>query len=329
VNDRIEALVLRSTGATSVCGVEVIQQLWSGYGHIVRYNLEGADIPAVIVKQVVYDDGGDHPRGWSGDIGHRRKLRSYQVESTWYKQWANQCNEACRVAHCLALETTHSGMCLVLEDLDASGWGERRSAVTDEEFTQCLQWLASFHATFLGEQPEGLWETGTYWHLATRPEELQALDDLPLREAAHVIDRLLSESPFQTLVHGDAKVANFCFPNSGAGPVAAVDFQYVGGGCGMKDLAYFVGSVFRDEECGQRESDILDSYFYFLRRALSTRNAPVDADALEMDWRRLYPVAWTDFHRFLKGWSPEHWKLSSYSEQVATGVITRIKPASL
>jgi hypothetical protein len=32
-------------------------------------------------------------------------------------------------------------------------------------------------------------------------------------------------------------------------------------------------------------------------------------------------VAWADFHRFLKGWSPDHWKLSDYSERVTREVI--------
>ena len=55
-------------------------------------------------------------------------------------------------------------------------------------------------------------------------------------------------------------MANFCFGSEESG-VAAVDFQYVGGGCGMKDLAYFVGSCFRDHEAEEREEEILNLYF--------------------------------------------------------------------
>ena len=32
--------------------------------------------------------------------------------------------------------------------------------------------LAELHARFLGEAPEGLWSEGSYWHLATRLDEL-------------------------------------------------------------------------------------------------------------------------------------------------------------
>ena len=39
----------------------------------------------------------------------------------------------------------------------------------------------------------------------------------------------------------------------------------------------------------------------------------------------MYYVAWADFHRFLKGWSPGHWKINSYSEQVVKKVINRYR----
>lgn len=329
MHEPIEDIVLRTTGAAAIRGADVVQQLWSGYGNIVRYHLKDANVPSVIVKHVVLDHSADHPRGWGSDIGHQRKLHSYQVETLWYQNWASRCKEACRVPHCLAVESAENEVCMVLEDLDASGWSGRRESLSPSELNACLHWLANFHATFLRQEPNGLWQTGTYWHLATRPDELQALDDLPLREAAASIDRLLSASPYQTFVHGDAKVANFCFPQNGDGPVAAVDFQYVGRGCGVKDLAYFVGSVLSEDECQQRESEILDTYFGFLRRAITERQLKIDSRAIEADWRRLYPVAWTDFHRFLKGWSPGHWKLNSYSERVAKDVVSRIQKGQL
>ena len=117
-------------------------------------------------------------------------------------------------------------------------------------------WLAHFHATFMGETPDGLWEVGSYWHLDTRPDELEALDDVHLKQAAGEIDALLRAARFQTFVHGDAKLANFCFSEDGT-QVAAVDFQYVGGGCGMKDVAYFIGSCLYEEDCERHEAALL------------------------------------------------------------------------
>ena len=47
-------------------------------------------------------------------------------------------------------------------------------------------------------------------------------------------------------------------------------------------------------------------------------------DALETGWRALYPVAWTDFFRFLQGWSPGHWKIHAYSERLAREVLEHL-----
>ena len=119
----------------------------------------------------------------------------------------------------------------------------RRARVSETELRACLRWLAAFHATFLGVPPESLWKVGSYWHLATRPDELEALTDTALRRAAPVLDARLNRARYRTLIHGDAKLQNFCFSTDGSA-VAAVDFQYVGGGVGVKDVAYFVTSVF-------------------------------------------------------------------------------------
>jgi aminoglycoside phosphotransferase (APT) family kinase protein len=206
---------------------------------------------------------------------------------------------------------------IVLEDLDQAGYPLRKRSVTWEDIAACLAWLAQFHASYLGKTPDGLWEVGTYWHLDTRPHELAVLEDQNLKEAAPFINEKLNSCEYKTFVHGDAKLANFCFaPN---GQIAGVDFQYVGGGCGMKDVAYFIGSCLREKECERLETRILDTYFKHLQSELKERN-----EALETEWRSLYRVAWADFHRFLKGWSPGHWKLNSYSERVTTAVINSL-----
>lgn len=322
--------ICRLLGASSVEVVERLQELWSGYGQILRVRLHG--VPAdggstAIAKYVRTPDQVDHPRGWSSSRSHERKLRSYRVEQAWYREWAARCDEECRVARLLMHDEVDGEVLILLEDLDAAGFPERLGSVGPGEIAACLRWLAYFHATFMGATPAGLWTTGTYWHLATRPDELEALEDPTLREAAPRLDALLNGATFQTLVHGDAKLANFCFaPEAATSPraVAAVDFQYVGGGCGVKDLAYFLGSCLDDAECEAFEAEHLDQYFTLLRSALAARQPDLDADAVEREWRDLYPVAWTDFHRFLKGWSPGHWKIHSYSERLAREVVSRL-----
>lgn len=317
---KIDRYVCDLTEAQGLKSKKRVQSLWSGYGSIDRIELEGADLPTVIVKHV-QPAAGRHPRGWNTDLSHQRKLKSYQVETHWYAWQRERANPGlARIPECIGAKADGDEVLLVLEDLDEAGFAGRRSSVNQTEWQACVRWLAAFHAEYLGAASEGLWKSGSYWHLETRPEELEKLDDMLLKNTASAIDAKLKASAFQTLIHGDAKLANFCFSPDGA-EVAAVDFQYVGGGCGMKDLAYFVGSCFRDEEAESRESEVLNFYFKELRGFLVRIGGDVAADELEADWWPLYRVAWADFHRFMKGWSPGHWKLSDYSERVTREVI--------
>jgi len=323
MNNNFQEVAREAAGATEIFHIEDIQTFWSGYGKVIRYGLRGSDRERVVIKHVKLPDQAHHPRGWNTDLSHQRKIKSYDVESAWYRNYADRCDEACRVPHCLALDESDDEFLMVFENLDASGFPVRKGSVSMAEMQTCLRWLAHFHAIFIGEAPAGLWEVGTYWHLDTRPDELVALEDDGLKAAAQAIDQALRSARYQTLVHGDAKLANFCFSKTGE-QVAAVDFQYVGGGCGMKDVAYFIGSCPYEEDCEQYETILLDYYFTQLKQALIERGNNIDPYLVIQEWYRLYPLAWTDFHRFVKGWSPGHWKIHGYSERLAEEVVAQM-----
>ena len=322
MDHRFEVITRQATGASRISQTEVVQTLWGGYGQIVRCRLAGAAVGSVIVKHVRWP--ARHSRGENSSLSHERKVRSYRVETAWYERYAARCGTECRVPRCLAQATHGDEVVMVLEDLDAAGFGAQRRRVGKRELEACLRWLACFHATFMGARPEGLWPIGTYWHLDTRPEELDALEDRALRAGAPAIDRRLRDCPFQTFVHGDAKLENFCFSPEGD-RVAAVDFQYVGGGCGMKDLAYLIGSCLDEDESEAQEQRLLDSYFEQLEHALARSGRRIDFPALHRSWRALYPVAWTDFFRFVQGWSPGHWKAHHYSQRLAREVLAALE----
>ena len=349
--------VAKLANATAAAEIESVQSLWSGYGRIVRVRLisvnsAGPSLPSpnqlppetAIVKHVCPPEHRGHKYGWTSDVSHQRKLRSYDNETNWYRNASELCNDDCRVPRLMGAESkinagadSNSAVewLLVMEDLDAANFHLRHRNVTDAQVDACLGWLANFHATFLLDttNPSGpslaeqhqLWPIGTYWHLDTRPDELASMEDGALKRAATKIDTTLNSARFQTLVHGDAKLANFCFAEDGR--VAAVDFQYVGGGCGMKDLAYFISSCFSDDQCEQREQALLDSYFRQLETALANHQqaTPISFANVETEWRKLYPVAWADFYRFLAGWSPGHWKMHGYSERVTQAVLDQLR----
>jgi hypothetical protein len=298
---------------------EVIQSLWSGYGEIARYELTGASNKTIVVKHIAINESTTHPRGWDTANSHNRKVKSYQVETYWYEKWSRFCTGNCRIPGFIGSFSEGDEAWIILEDLD-SNFPARLQEATFSETKVCLKWLANFHATFLNKKPEGLWKVGTYWHLDTRPDEFVKIEHKELKQKAHLIDLLLNKCTYQTIVHGDAKLANFCFSEDRR-KVAAVDFQYVGGACGMKDVAYLLGSCLSSAECELYEDDLLDYYFLELKRALENSHTNVDFIKLEEEWLKLYPAACADFTRFLFGWMPSHQKVNAYNLKMMNKVL--------
>ncbi|MCM8536120.1 MAG: ecdysteroid 22-kinase family protein [Lentisphaeraceae bacterium] len=318
-----EQTILTSTNSKSIGEQELIQSLWSGYGEILKIQLENGQKPSVIVKYIDLPDSVVHPRGWNTQKSHERKVKSYDVEMNFYSKYSQLCDDSCRVAENFASASESNSHIIVLEDLDAAGFPIRKSHLNPQGVKACLSWLANFHATFLEKEPEGLWDIGTYWHLDTRPDELQEMHEGPLKTHAKKFDQKLNSCKYKTFVHGDAKVANFCFSKSGTS-VSAVDFQYVGGGCGMKDIAYFLGSCLDEHQCQQGEEEFLNYYFQELKAAVQKRQLKIDFHELETEWRGLYSWAWTDFYRFLLGWMPTHYKIHSYTKQLSDQVLSEL-----
>ena len=83
MNNHFKSIILQNTGASSLVEKEIIQELWSGYGKIIRVGLENTTLESVVVKHVQLPKSQNHPRGWHTDIGHQRKLKSYKVETKW------------------------------------------------------------------------------------------------------------------------------------------------------------------------------------------------------------------------------------------------------
>lgn len=307
--------------------IEVIQKLWSGYGEISRYQVEDEkSTRSIVAKSILPSSRNAHPKGWNGDASHRRKITSYQVEANWYRQYAQSCVRPNHVPHCYGVQSfpaghpQHESSIILLSDLDELGFTSRKQQLSVEESKICIKWLAYFHANFMHDNPapswpEGLWPIGSYWHLMTRLDEYQAMSDSPIKRAAHQLNDRLNACRFKTLIHGDAKVANFCFASSGD-QVAGVDFQYIGAGCGMKDLVYFMGSCLTEYDCQMSYRHLMEYYFSELTDAMQLRNQSIEPKQVVNEWRPLFYVAWADFQRFLLGWSPEHHKINHFSSSI-------------
>lgn len=313
IGDELKLGVLR--------GTQVIQTLWSGYGELVRLNFSNQHI---IIKHVQLPRPSNHPRGWNTDRSHRRKLHSYQVEVNWYQNFSHIIDERCRTAKGLKCFLSENEWLIVMEDLATAGFEHSVTQPNRHHLKAVLIWLANFHARYLNTKSDLVWENGTYWHLETRPDELEALEDQELKIFAECIDNALRETTYSTIVHGDAKLANFCFNATGT-LAAAVDFQYVGHGCGMKDVVYFMSSALEPEACEKMQIWVLDTYFSALQDALIHYQPQIQSSEVEREWRPLFEVAWADFQRFVKGWSPNHYKINPYTESLTVKALEYLR----
>ena len=157
-----------SLSLDSLREVENIQALCSAYGNIARYSLPG--LGTVVVKHV-------KPPPGNTSIQHQRKIKSYEVETNFYRNFCQLLCKGCRIPSCLGIEKVGDEIFIVLEDLRQAGYQAKtvHDKATDKEIFAVLSFLARFHVSFLRIKPTLLWEKGTFWHVDTRPVELQAL----------------------------------------------------------------------------------------------------------------------------------------------------------
>lgn len=293
--------------------------LWAGYGRILHLeNDEGDSYIAKIVEP---------PEG-SG-VSHNRKLKSYQVEAVFYTKAAPSLlrNDTAKIAwphfvkdSLVSVKPGRHAMVLVLSDLREE-FPSRHSNFNLPHAKAALSWLAAFHAAFwLPTTPrvEGVWEEGTYWHLATRLEEWEDMGGewKQLKDAAHSIADELKTGP-STLLHGDPKSANFLFDDeTEGGPVcAAYDFQYTGYGEPMKDVVYLLTSSVSSCVLGQHEWVLLEHYHTELTSRLAQRD-PEAAAGYSLDvMQQRFDLAMADYVRFMAGWG--FWGASSWAQQKA------------
>lgn len=303
--------ILKHTGAHSISKVELVQSLWSDFGSLERVWLSGVDPKSIVIKRIQPPSEMLHPRGWNTNASSERKLKSYEIERHWYEKYVHRLPAEIKVPQFLFHFQCNGENVLGMEDLLDSGF-EMFYDSNEQCFNLCLEWLARFHAFHMNKSSEGLWSTGTYWHLDTRQDEWNAMPEGDLKKAAKAVDIHLKQRKYQTLVHGDAKPANFCF-TSDFKNVAAVDFQYVGSGCGMKDLIYLMSSSLSEEELFRQDQKIINGYLNLLEKYLQQFAIPdVNIEELKAEWLACYPIAWVDFQRFLIGWDSGNRRVNDY-----------------
>jgi hypothetical protein len=331
--DELESLLESLLPGTRISRSTHLSELWAGYGHIYRLTLSPSPSrdATCIVKTICPPPSARDEQ----DEGHIRKMLSYRIEANFYRDFSARLvspDDGCHIPTLHAASSSdHEAQTLVLEDLAIRFpvLAERRGTLNDAQLNKALQWLASFHARSWNTQSDsfcppplqaetwsgrGLWQQGGYHYLATRRDELSNIDarsrwgqlglhahsDLPT-----VVDWCLNNPTDRSrlcLIHGDVKAANMAFSRD-TRHMAMYDFQYVGVGLGVQDLAKFLTTSIPSHHLANRgEEALLRTYHRALLDRLP-KGAQYDFDDFMHDWQ-LALVAWV---RFLAGWSGGFW----------------------
>jgi hypothetical protein len=308
----------------TVQSVSTLASLWAGYGRALQVTAVDEDGAQqhFVVKDI-------KPPAGSG-VSHQRKVRSYQVEGSFYEEVAPMLLArpgAPAVAAPLVVQRVEASgnVALVLGDLRGR-FPESAGALDLPRAKAALAWLAALHAAYWQKDvPASLWEEGSYYHLKTRLDELQNIDAewADVRDAAHAIDGLLCASPFRTLLHGDAKAANFLFSEKAAGGgviAAAYDFQYTGGGDGMRDVAYLLCSSVQRAVLDRCEAELLSHYHAELVVQLDPPAA--EQYTLEVALQR-FELALLDYVRWMAGWG--FWGSAGWAQRKARKTLATLR----
>ena len=103
---------------------------------------------------------------------------------------------------------------------------------------------------------------------------------------------------------------------------------------GVRDLAYLLGSCLSEQELQQHADNLLNYYFLELFESLRARFAAQEftqelETEISREWRRLWPVCFADFERFLGGWSPGYGRRTGYTKRMTDQVLKDIEDGKL
>ena len=136
--------------------------------------------------------------------------------------------------------------------LHAPRWGD--PALDDLEYLGLPAPVASHIAQLVAPTAEAFRER----YSGELEKEVMAavLRLVPLAEAI-----MLDTPPQRTVLHGDFRLDNVLFdPKSGAWPMATLDWQTLGRGCGTLDASYFLGAGLRSWDRTDHEQALLRGY---------------------------------------------------------------------
>lgn len=229
----------------------------------VAYNSGVLTAPRTIIAKI-----GRQPRSLNSVSPFERERLAYELFGTV---------PAFRIPKLYFGASDETGLCnLLLEDLSGSAWaGDQITGCSITEAGAVIRELALFHRTYLGRatlteadwliQPTNLrdaYRRGASALRAWLPDEITAHEFAMVNALGANLDAWLkrSDGP-RTLLHGDPRADNILFETVDGGIRAClIDWQSLGAGNPLYDVAYFLSGSMSVEDRRSCERDLLREY---------------------------------------------------------------------
>lgn len=226
---------------------------------------------------------------------------TYRNEWAFYTRLAHTLRVRAPACHIARYDEAAPDFVLIMEDLAGSAQGDQFAGLTLDQAALAVEQAVGLHAPRWGDPTLGEFNPdraqdderaaglGLIYEMTMDP----FLDRLGPRLDADVVDLvrelqpkvaqwvMASETP-RTAVHLDFRPDNFMFGiTPEAPPLVVVDWQTVGRGSAMWDLAYVIGGSFGRDVRAANERALLDEY----RRRMAVEGVAYDADTCWRDYR--------------------------------------------
>jgi hypothetical protein len=248
--------------------------------------------PATVIAKCPSAD--DHSRAIA------KMVRNYELEVSWYANLSATTLVNC--PHCYHAEMHEGGIdfALLLEDRAPARQGDQLAGADIRALKAAIAELAALHSSHWNSKALAAYE---FLQFGSANKEIVRqllptlypefcrryagrLDSTILATGQHLVDRLgyyLDAVPAAlTIVHGDFRLDNLLFGPGDA--VTVVDWQTVGAGPPMADLAYFIGTSIADPHVRRTHERALFEHYCDL----------IESNEISIDRAE----QWTDFRRY-------------------------------
>ena len=271
----LNAVLVSALGDARVVGVKTARVGTGHVGDSFRLTLD-FDRPTYAPASLVAKLPSGDPASRAAAVA----MRTYEVETGFYRELARQLPIRTPRCYHVAYESASDEFVLLLEDLAPARQGDQIAGCSIDQAVLAVQELPKLHAPRWGDPKLAaipwLNRGGSVGGVDMATLIANLFDGFRARYADRldadvlaIAERLMRRLPEYfanrpgawTVTHGDFRLDNLMFgTDAGGPPIAVLDWQTAAHGPGISDLSYFIGASLMPDARRRHETDLVRLY---------------------------------------------------------------------